>query len=323
MSVVNMHKGMRFGMGVDSQTETVCGEALKFSGTTDAQAGQRVTSSFKKIDSQESLMESMKLSVSASLSYGLASVDAKMSFASEHAVNDYTVYLLLQASVINPARHMVAPELTDEALAVFKRGPEEFRQTYGDTYIDEIYGGGEFFGLFMFHTHDETTKTSISADLDMSIGTALSGGSISASFQSTVQKKSRRASTDIKTIMTGGAGLQNPKNIDELVALYAAFNAEVLRHPVDFRVGLKEFKYLPLPPGRTWAEQLVRRETIESCGRNVVEGIKQRSKLEYILRYPAEFEKFDEVALRAKLKEVNAVLPKWASRARECALRVH
>src|SRR5262245_38823620 len=142
---ITCRPGMRFGMGVDSQTETPRGEALRYERIEGHDGGQTVAAQFVKIESQESLMESMGISVSASVSYMLASVDAKFDFSRQNAVNDYTVYLLLKASVRNPARSMMAPKLTKQAEDVFNRSPDEFRQIYGDTFIDEIHGGGEFF----------------------------------------------------------------------------------------------------------------------------------------------------------------------------------
>jgi hypothetical protein len=319
LRAITCREGMRFGMGVDSQTETACGEALQYERIEAGDGGQRVRADFLKIESQEQLMESMDISVSASVSYGLSSVDAKFDFSRQHSVNDYTVYLLLKASVHNPPRHMVAPKLTDEAAAIYKRAPDEFRQTFGDMYIDEIYSGGEFFGLLMFHTHDESSKTSIVAELDMSVGSALAGGSIQATFKSSIEALSKKSSLQITAIMSGGAGLLNPRDIGELDELYHSFNKSVLEHPIDFTVALKEFKYLPLPAGPLWVEQLVRGTTIEGCGRNVVDAIKQKGRLDYILSYPNEFAPFDAAALKAARTEVDALIPKWAQRAQACA----
>ena len=78
---------------------------------------------------------------------------------------------------------MINPRLKPNAESIYRRNPEEFRQIFGDVYIDSIISGGEFFGLFIFHTHDESSRTEVSADLDVSIGNFLAGGQITASFQ--------------------------------------------------------------------------------------------------------------------------------------------
>jgi hypothetical protein len=317
--LIDLRESMRFGMGVDSLTEQVRGEALVFDGTTTNQGGQKVKASVQMIQSQESLMEALDISVNASVRYGLASVDAKMDFARRHAVNQYSVYMLFKADVRNPPKFMTNARLTDRAMEVYQRDPEEFRRAFGDSYIDEIYSGGEFFGLFIFRTRDESTRTEVSAKLDVSVGSFLAGGSISASFKNTVEEVSRRAQMDIQVIMSGGSGLLNATNLDELSALYRNFNASVRDHGVDYKAAIKEFQYLPLPAGPSWVEQLIRRDTIEECGRRVINAIQLRSKIDYILQNPGQFVEPDEEALRRAQSQLNALIPKWGQQALACS----
>jgi hypothetical protein len=185
--LINLTEGMRFGAGVDGITEEVRGLPIQFDDVSDERGGQIVRSEVKIIETQESLMESMNLSVNASVRYGMASGDAKFSLAQQHAVNHYSLYVLLTADVRNPARHMVRPRLTEEAARIYRNDPEEFRQIFGDSFIDEIFSGGDFFGLFIFETHDERSRTDLKASLDVSIGSFLSGGEISASFNNAIE----------------------------------------------------------------------------------------------------------------------------------------
>lgn len=66
---------------MDGITEEVRGLPIEYDGETDGQGGQHAISWVKTIESQESLMESLDLSISASACYGLASGDAKFSMA--------------------------------------------------------------------------------------------------------------------------------------------------------------------------------------------------------------------------------------------------
>ncbi len=322
MKTIDIREGMRFGMGVDSVMERACGEAIAYAGERGQQGGQIVRANVRMIETQESLMETLNISVGASVRYGLASVDAKMDFAKQQAVNEYSLYVLFQVEVQNPPRSMKTPRLTPEAQAIYDRSPDDFAATYGDMFIDEIYGGGEFFGLFTFTTRDESSRTKVSAELNASIGTFFAGGDISAAFETTVSSFKRQASMKIQAVMSGGSGLQNPTNFEQLRALYANFNASVRDHPIDYKASLKDFRYLPLPAGPTEAARTLRRETIEACGRAVVEGIKQRSRLDYILSYPHQFEPFDAALLRVKREEIVAMAPRWAARAEACAAKI-
>jgi hypothetical protein len=215
------------------------------------------------------------------------------------------------------------PRLSEPANTVYLRNPEEFRSIYGDYFIDEIYNGGEFFGLFVFETHDERSKTDLSAKARASVGSFVAGVEITASFKSTIEEFSRKANMSMTVVMDGGSGLQNPSNMDELQNLYRGFNAAVRNKPVPYRVGLKEFRYLPLPPGLSWVEQAVRRSTIEACGNYVVDALSTRSTIDFILRYPQQFQPHDPNVLSEYLTQLNDRIPKWARRATACSNDVH
>lgn len=317
--IINLSDGMRFGAGVDTHTEEVRGLPIVYDKETYGLGGQKVNAQVKIIESQESLMKSMNLSISAGVRYGLASADARFSMVQDSSVNQYALYVLLSTSVRNPPRYMVNPRLSDQAKQMYRNDPETFRSTYGETFIDEIYSGGDFYGLFIFNTYDERSRTELKASLDVSIGGFLAGGNISMAFESAIEESKSRSSMEIRAIMSGGSGLQNPSTLEELKQLYRNFNAEVQRNPVDFQASIKDFRYLPLPQGPTFAEQAVRRDTIDNSARRIVEGIKLRGDIEFVLKFPEQFENPDLPALKAAYAAIDEQLPKLAKRARDCA----
>lgn len=320
--IINLTEGMRFGASVDGITEEVRGLPIDYDGITYDEGGQYVSSWVKTIESQESLMESLNLSINTSARYGLASGDAKFSMAQQHSVNHYSLYVLLNADVRNPPKHMIRPRLSVEALQIYRNDPERFRQIYGDVFIDEIYGGGDFFGLFIFEAYDERSRTDIKASLDLSINSFLVGGEIQASFGYFIEEAKKKSKMEIRVIMAGGVGLENPSKIDDLLRLYKTFNAKVSEHPIDYKASVKDFRYLPLPEGPSWGEQAVRRDVIEQCGRRVLEGIRLRGDIGFILRYPGQFENPDLDGLKTTYQEIDAQLPKLAGRARECSQNI-
>lgn len=323
MKVVNLTEGMRFGVGVDGLTEEPRAEAIAYDSIVnggDGHGGQEVQSDVRIIESQESLVESMNLSVSASVHYlPLGNANAKFSLAQQHSVNQYSIYILFSAIVQNPARHMKGARLTPQAEQAYRNSPEQFRLTYGDYYIDEVYSGGDFYGVFVFETYDETSHKDLKMSLDMSIGNFMAGGDVNVAFQSTIDEAKKKSSMQIRVIMAGGSGQLNPTNMEELKDLYKTFNQAVKSDPVDFRCSLKEFAYLPMPPGPSWAEQAVRDDTIKECGKRIVEGIALRSQLDFILRFPEQFETPDIEKIKSAYHDTDALLPKLATRAGECS----
>lgn len=109
--IINLTPGMRFGAGVDGITEEVRGLPIEYDGETDGQGGQHATPFVQMIESQESLMESLNLSISVGASLGLAEIasasgDAKFSMMKQHSVNRYSLYVLLSVDVRNSPRRM-------------------------------------------------------------------------------------------------------------------------------------------------------------------------------------------------------------------------
>jgi hypothetical protein len=318
MKKINLSPGMRLGGGVDSYTEDSRGCALLFDGIKDDDGGQEITASFEMIESQESLMESLNISVSAAVRYGTVSGDAKMDFSRQHAVNSYSLYVLMKATAQNRPSYMINPRLTDEAAKIYRTDPEKFRQVYGDSYIDEVWTGGEFFGLFTFETQDESSKESLSAELNVAVNNFVASGDIHASMSSQIQTLSSKSKTSVKVLMSGGKGIVNACSPGDLYKIFQNFNESIATNGVPYQVSIKDFKFLPLPEGPTFEEQLVRRDTVDSCGRYIVDGIKLRSHIEYILTHLLEFENPNEKELKEQLDNINTRLPNWAQRAYDC-----
>ncbi|WP_351230156.1 hypothetical protein [Streptomyces sp. NPDC002133] len=317
--LVNMREGMRFGMGMDGLTEQVRGRAIDHDGDTTSSGGAKTRSGVRLIESQETLLESLNVSVGASFRYGLASVEAKVQFVRESEVNSRSLYVQFWAYVQSPARTMINPRLSAAAKALYETSPGDFRSLYGDHFIDEIYSGGEFFGLFKFETRSERSHSDLQADLRASVGGFFAGGEIKAAFRNAVDTFKQKTNMSILVMMDGSEGLQNPSDLDDLQDLYRGFNAAVRDNPVDYRANLKEMKYLPLPTGLSWAESHLREQIITECGRQVVDGLAQRNEVGFILRYPEQFESFDTAPLVDYRAALEARLPRWARRATACS----
>ncbi|MFI5825483.1 LGFP repeat-containing protein [Streptomyces rishiriensis] len=305
-------------MGVDSLLQQARGEAIVFDGTSDAVGGQTTSADFRIITTQQQLVEALEVSVSASVRYGLASGDARMQFAEQHAVNDASVYLVMHARAENAPRHMTGARLKPEAETIYRNDPEAFRRSFGDSYIDEIYTGGALTVLYMFHTRDESSKRDLSASLRASVGGFMAGGDISASFSSTVQTAQKASDLEIKAFISGGRGVLNPTNLNETIELYRHFPDTVLNAGTPYSATVKPWAELPMPPGPTWVETLVRQDTIETCGKNVLQAIQARSQLQHILDHPQQYINPDLPALEQARRQVNAMIGQWAQAAHAC-----
>jgi hypothetical protein len=81
------------GFNFDSRESVGTGLALDKISEDAAADGQVVTTSFATVTTQESLMESLGISASTDVRYGLYSGGAKMDFTQSHAVNSFSSFV--------------------------------------------------------------------------------------------------------------------------------------------------------------------------------------------------------------------------------------
>lgn len=305
-------------MGVDSLLQQARGEAITYAGVSDSDGGQTVTGDLKVITTQQELVETLDISVSASVRYGFFSADGRMNFAEEHAVNDASVYLALHALVMNPPQSMVAPKLSESAKVIYKNDPEAFRVSFGDCYIDEIYRGGALTILYMFHTRDEKSKQNVSASLHAAVNAVAAGGDLAVSVNSGIEAAKSESEMKIRAFVTGGRGVVIPAGMTESINLYRDFPATVQNAGNPYFITAKPWSDFPLPPGPTWAETLARRDTIETCGKYVLDAIEARSRIQYILENPQQYINPDIAALEQARAKVNGMISRWGQAAHDC-----
>jgi hypothetical protein len=310
---------IRFENGIDSQTQLPKAAALDFDNISLGNGGQQVIATLDLITSQEKLLEKLNFSASASIKIGLGSGDVRMKFAQESAYNEYSVYLLATVIVSNPPKTLVNRRLKPEALALAKRDIHKFRNTYGDYFIDEVFSGGEFRGLYIFTAHDKTTKEHIEASFSASYGPPFAHGELNANFGKDYERALSKSTLQVRAMILGGKDIENPSNKDGLIAVYEAFNKQVGAHPIDHQASIQKWEYFPLPEGESIAVSQVRDDCIEQCSQRITRAITQRSKIQYIQSNPIQFENPDLEDLSAKLTAIEDRIPKWAKVAEACS----
>jgi 2-keto-3-deoxy-L-rhamnonate aldolase RhmA len=106
--VINIpFSGQQIGQGYNSQTGESVGTALDLDSVfedtaADAQTG---STSFELVETQDSLLESLRVTASVDGRVGLFSGGAKMSFSEDHAVNSHSTYVAGRSFIQNAIRH--------------------------------------------------------------------------------------------------------------------------------------------------------------------------------------------------------------------------
>ena len=263
MRTINYSNEMSLGMGFDSITGKVRGQAIEYDGVQNAPgagSGQERTSYLKMIETQESFIEELEISSEIEAGYGIFSGSAKMKLAQNSLVTEYSLHILAKSSVKNPPLTMVNPRLKPEARECYQNDPEEFRRIYGDCYIERVIGGGEYFGLYTFHTLDSTSQQSLKASLNISIGSFLTGGvDAKLDVSSATSSENSEITTEILEIVSGGDE-PNQTTTEGIMASYKNFPSQIASAPVNHKAFAKEYLEL-LPQGTSWLEQQARKDT--------------------------------------------------------------
>jgi hypothetical protein len=207
---------------------------------TEPAAGQIVASErFQLIANSSDLYSALNISASLSVSTGLASVNAKTSFAQSSQIDSTDLWVLADFSQMGTAQKVVNPTLTAQAAAL---NPENFYALYGDRYAAEIVTGTEMFCTIQIHTYSQEDKSQLTASLGFSYGASSVSASFSKSSKSSTMNRSvnvtceylgftpKTVITDLpslldaaKAFQSGGAGTLGDVTTSTLYLLYTSY----------------------------------------------------------------------------------------------------
>jgi hypothetical protein len=207
---------------------------------TEPAAGQVVASErFQLIANSSDLYSALNVSASLSVSTGLASVNAKTSFAQSTQIDSTDLWVLADFSQMGRTQKIVNPALTEQAAAL---SPESFYSLYGDRYAAEIVTGAEMFCTVQIQTYSQEDKSELTASLGFSYGASSVSASFSKSSKSSTMNRSVNVTCEYlgftpKTVITdlpsllaaanvfqsGGAGTLGDVKTSTLVLLYTSY----------------------------------------------------------------------------------------------------
>ncbi|MBO9713207.1 hypothetical protein [Sphingomonas sp.] len=140
------------------------GSALRASAVTAdiVEGGSKVTVNVTVCEGVVEMSESLKISQSLSVDYlGLVSVDQKLDFVRNQKATNESV------SIVVYARHELGSQTArDPKLKPDLPGdPAKFARERGDSYIDSIERGGEYYAVYTFYTQTTEEQKSLVASL--------------------------------------------------------------------------------------------------------------------------------------------------------------
>jgi hypothetical protein len=245
--------GQEIGQGYNSETRESIGTALSISQVSEDAAadGQEVTTTFESVTSQENLMESLGISASADVRYGLFSGGAKFDFAQSHAVNSYSSFIAGRCVVHNAIRHGHDFRLTADAAAlVTAERMDEFKTAFGDMFVRSLKTGGEFDVVARITSVSEEHQSKMAASLHAAYNGLATSADFQASFNTAMQQTSNQTEVTVFMSQAGGIGEQasfTGPDATKILDRLSHFPQSVHDHPVGYEAELASYNTIPIP----------------------------------------------------------------------------
>jgi hypothetical protein len=286
--VVIPFSGQEIGQGYNSETRESIGVGLTVASISEDPAanGQEVTTIFESVTSQESLMESLGISASLDVRYGLFSGGAKFDFAQNHAVNSLSSFIAGRCVVHNAIRHGHGFRLNDDAgPLVTAQRMDDFKIAFGDMFVRSLKTGGEFDVVARITSVSEEHQSTLSASLHGEYNGLMASGSFQASFKQAMAETNSRTEVTVFMSQAGGIGGQvgfTGPDATKILQRLNEFPASVHEHPVGYEAELANYNTIPIPVP-TAEEREDRQIVLADCFAQKMGFLKALSDIDFLL----------------------------------------
>lgn len=135
--------------------------------------------------------------------------------------------------------------LTDEAAALSRSNPTEFRRICGDGYVASISYGGTLAFTYTFLTQSKSEQTNIAGKLNVSYGSPTVSASGSLAMSDEVKKASDQKRLAITYMSSGGSGTPIPTTFEQVDGVVSGFAAAVKEAPAAYEFTVVPYSNLP------------------------------------------------------------------------------
>jgi len=280
--------GHEIGQGFNSETREKVGTALSVPQVSSDKFadGQIVTTSFKIVTDQGSLMESLGMSASIDARYMLFSAGGKVDFTESHSVNTFSSFIAGRMQVANSQIH--GHDFTLNAHAeplVTAQRMADFKTAFGDMFVRAINTGGEFCVIARITSVSEESQRSLTASLHAGYNSLAVQADFSAQFNKAMTETNNHTEVTVWTFQAGGQGDQASFTGLEAASVLTRlkeFPSSVLSHPVGYEAELAAYNTIPIPIP-TDEEIEDRERVLEDCANQKREFLKAISDVELAL----------------------------------------
>ncbi|QDA35903.1 hypothetical protein E4191_17290 (plasmid) [Paracoccus liaowanqingii] len=268
------------------------------------------------VESHLQLAKTAGLASNASFAGGRFSIGSKGSFLDDISLNDYSVYVLMHAQVVNATRVMLESQLTKATYDLIRdAGPEAFHRRCGDAFISGYTTGGELYSVIDIKTNSDEEKQSVKSE----VGGAHGAFAASDELMHTLNIINDKADLIALVYQTGAAAVVEVAPHASIQSLMN-FDADLHgQNGFSYKAIITPYESIPLPPNVSPIDIGYAQEVVDKLSRYRLQAYQKIANLEYVIRNPAEFFSPDLADLSAAIMLVKEDVRKVDKAARNCA----
>jgi|GEM_PF-3432123 hypothetical protein len=269
------------GRGVNILTGEIVGKALTVKNTESATTGQEATYDIQIVETHESLMESLGLSMEASGRYGMFSAEGKFSLSEKSKFNAQSTFVVascrVQNAFIQIDQFEVAPEVKP-----FLEDKEKFKTAFGTHFVRGHQTGGEFFIVLQTMSTSQEIQSSLSASFQASCQGLIAAGDFQTAYDQAKASTSQKTSISILMYQKAGQDEQigfvnNPAEIIQRLRDFPKFARQ---NPGGYEIEYADYNTLALPLVNE-QEVIDREMSLNDCARLRLKYMTRRNDIEF------------------------------------------
>jgi len=269
------------GRGVNTLTGEAVGAALKVISKQQATSGQEAVYDVQIVETYDSLMQSLGLSVEASGRYGLFSAEGKFGLSEKASFNAQSTFVVASCRVQNAFDMLDRYELLPEAKPYLEQ-PEKWKTTFGTSFVRGLQTGGEFYIVFQSTSTSQETQKSLSVAFQAACQGLVQSGGFETAYNEAMQSQSQE--TRVKVLMYQRAGQDEQMSyINDPIGIIRRlqeFPKIARAHPAGYEVEVADYNTLALPIVN--AEEVADREmSLADCARLRLKFMTRRNDIEF------------------------------------------
>jgi hypothetical protein len=269
------------GRGVNTLTGEFVGKALNVISRESAVSGGEARYQFDLVETHDSLMQSLGLSVEASGRYGLFSAEGKFAMSEQSRFNASSTFVVASCQVQNAFEMVDRVELLPEATRLLEE-PDRFRTAYGTSFVRGLQTGGEFYCVLQVTSTNQETQNDLAVAFKAECQGLVAGASFETAYQQSQQSSSSK--TQVSVLMYQRAGQDEQlgfvSDAASVIQRLKDFPRIARANPCGYECEVADYNTLALPEVNQ--EEIADREmALTDCARLRLKYMTRRNDIEF------------------------------------------